>query len=1300
MTISSEILMSILLFEGVAFILLAAVLVVRRFFRQPIDRIRLTQAGLGLVAGAAICIGCGIGPIWMVGLPVMETNSHTADRFHTEDRRPPGGEVQRMEPPASDSIAMQHIEPQMEPLAAPFSDHVQYPGTALHSDSGSLLSRSVPGSLLSHSDSGPVVSQAESMQPFLEITIASLLCYALILVPLVLFLRDFAAGCKLRYLLKHSACASEPVLAMFRQVSGHISGHARSAVRLRVSDKIAAPMVFGFLRPTLLLPERLCTAPVSELRACLVHEWSHLKNGDLLTWNVVRLFQYPLWMQPFYWMLRSRLLADQDYLADDDGAEACGETSDYARILLNFALIRSASEPHSALGMAGRKSLLKRRITMLFNEMRPVRKSSKHKLVLPFVLLAVLTLLGVGLRFGDSTEAVTATEPVNATEPGISVELTDADGNPCTTGYIRTYPNPRPADWEGNQPRNFDLIDGKCFVPIANFAEQRSFKIVLYPDGFAPYELRWPDTSRDPLPTMLSFKMPDRAFGPIGGRVIDAAGNPVADATISFGVSIAGRQNNPAPPILEYAQWFKTDADGFWIYQVLPPEQVDQNFDITITHPDFPRLRISKGQTFRDFAAKDADGRFTKTIVLPAGLPLKGRVLDEQGNPVVGAIIHTNAAQDDTNFHRHAMTLSGENGEFLFENCSPNGDLRTVDIGICHRDFAPDIVRLEEISHDMEPLNIVLRKGRTLIFKTVDPAGNPLEGMRISTRFWNNWWGQGIGTHRLFVDADEYGAVRTGEDGRFVWEHAPDGRINFIIEGDNVQNVTIDHATLKFGGEENVYVFKPVFEITGIVTDAETGEPIPNFGVSEWFTFKGSRGLSREFGTQSGRDGNFTRMIGQRFGEFDNYHLQVEADGYEALQSADLIAKSGDMTLEFKLKKATGQFTTHLIGTVLQPDGNPASHTEIGIATPGQPFSLENSRLTQNSRNRSFRTDSTGNFSISRSGISLGNQDYKLIFLHDSGFAAIRKAEFEQRTEPISLTPWGRIEGTIYTGTEPAKDAWASLQFYPEDDRNWDRPFISYFYRIPCDANGRFVFDRVFSGKGRVGQSIALNNDSSWHSSHMQSYDIEPGEMLSVKIGGGGYAVRGEIALPTEEDREKVDWRFASVQAELTYPERMVLPTPMIPPLMAYILKAPEMNTGWLNSPDELERVVRRWEALPESQAFREANPDLYEKGIQIMNAAIEWERQRQRAWDSRVTCVVDEHGLFQLDDLSPGDWTLEVTLNWPSVPGQFWDLSDTWVTRMSISVLDLPSGPPEEPMQVGVIPIGFEASDRRGPRR
>ena len=84
MTTLIELTQRIFFFEGVAFVLLSAIVVSRWFFRQPIDRIRLTQLGFGLIAVAAVCIGCGIGPTWTITLPERDGRLQTADGSREE----------------------------------------------------------------------------------------------------------------------------------------------------------------------------------------------------------------------------------------------------------------------------------------------------------------------------------------------------------------------------------------------------------------------------------------------------------------------------------------------------------------------------------------------------------------------------------------------------------------------------------------------------------------------------------------------------------------------------------------------------------------------------------------------------------------------------------------------------------------------------------------------------------------------------------------------------------------------------------------------------------------------------------------------------------------------------------------------------------------------------------------------------------------------------------------------------------------------------------------------------------------
>jgi len=381
----SDITLKVLLFQGVVFFLLAAVLVSRRFFRQPVDRIRLVQVGFALVVAAAVCVGVGIGPTWTINyrpFAMWETANQSPLSLWERDGVRAFSDPNNPHPPYPINMAL----PEGEEAFALLQDVSPLEQRALSSTDTSPPSR--PYSLMEQENRDIRAQQSVEKQRAASVAGRNLrvpdqhvlypqvtaeyrlhlrlfektFFILLLLPPLFFFLRDFIAGHRLRKLLRNSHTPSEAITEMFRQVRGN----SQRAVRLRVSNDIAAPMVFGLFRPTLLLPARLCSAPVQELRACLVHEWSHLKNGDLLTWNLVRFFQYPLWMQPFYWMLRSRLLADQDFLADDDGVQACTEAADYAQILYTFAQTRSVAEVR-CLGMAGRKSQLRRRIDMLFN---------------------------------------------------------------------------------------------------------------------------------------------------------------------------------------------------------------------------------------------------------------------------------------------------------------------------------------------------------------------------------------------------------------------------------------------------------------------------------------------------------------------------------------------------------------------------------------------------------------------------------------------------------------------------------------------------------------------------------------------------------------------------------------------------------------------------------------------------------------------------------------------------------------------------------------------------------------------
>jgi hypothetical protein len=146
----------------------------------------------------------------------------------------------------------------------------------------------------------------------------------------------------------------------------------RSAPRLFVSGQVRVPFSCGLLRPTIVLPARLCeTGSPAALRWVLAHEWTHLERHDAragLLFGLGRVLYFPL---PWFWELRRQVQLCQEYVADA-AAAALGRSEDYAQFLLTWAA--APAPPAGAPGVFGHNSDLFRRVTMLLQDSRPVER--------------------------------------------------------------------------------------------------------------------------------------------------------------------------------------------------------------------------------------------------------------------------------------------------------------------------------------------------------------------------------------------------------------------------------------------------------------------------------------------------------------------------------------------------------------------------------------------------------------------------------------------------------------------------------------------------------------------------------------------------------------------------------------------------------------------------------------------------------------------------------------------------------------------------------------------------------------
>jgi BlaR1 peptidase M56 len=141
-----------------------------------------------------------------------------------------------------------------------------------------------------------------------------------------------------RWLIRHSRPPSAAGADVFNRLLA--DGDQRpSRVVLRVTSRIRHPVVVGFFHPTIFIPPALDESGGDSelLRLSLLHELAHVNQSDAWFGTVASLVQTVWFFLPQTWWLRSQLLIDQEFLADQAAAFHYGTSSEYASSLLCLA---------------------------------------------------------------------------------------------------------------------------------------------------------------------------------------------------------------------------------------------------------------------------------------------------------------------------------------------------------------------------------------------------------------------------------------------------------------------------------------------------------------------------------------------------------------------------------------------------------------------------------------------------------------------------------------------------------------------------------------------------------------------------------------------------------------------------------------------------------------------------------------------------------------------------------------------------------------------------------------------------
>lgn len=406
--------------------------------------------------------------------------------------------------------------------------------------------------------------------------------------------------------------ATDEMLRLLRQCSTQMG--VRRVPELVITQAVQAPAVFGLVRPSVLLPADL-EVDTASLRLVLLHELAHLRRRDLWVQVIAALAVAVHWFNPLAWWANRRLRAEAELAAD-----ACvlrltekAEAHRFGEVLLSFASRAAAGwalwfSAATMLSIAEGRHDLRRRIDAIVDFSRG-RRAWWIVGVLAFVMLAF-----TGLTTAPAEEVKPALPP-GATVTGIVVDDT---GKPIhgATAFLSI------GDTRDREVRKI-VTDEAGRFQFTGVPDKTELHTWARHDEFMDPSLPYPQfTTEDKGERRIALKKVTRWLS--GTITRKADGSPVKDATVYIGK--AYRSESEHQTLQSWRRKVKTDENGH--YRL--PAWDDETTEVSLA-VDAPGARVKIGRCNWTEIEQIQD------LSLDPDVLITGRVIDDQGNPLLGA---------------------------------------------------------------------------------------------------------------------------------------------------------------------------------------------------------------------------------------------------------------------------------------------------------------------------------------------------------------------------------------------------------------------------------------------------------------------------------------------------------------------------------------------------------------------------------------------------------------------------------------------------------------------------------------
>ena len=597
------------------------------------------------------------------------------------------------------------------------------------------------------------------------------------------------------------------------------------------------------------------------------------------------------------------------------------------------------------------------------------------------------------------------------------------------------------------------------------------------------------------------------------GRVVDEKGQPIAGALVTLYIE----SNSGSRKYRRIA----TNANGSWSLRL---REDIRSARIQIEHPDYLRetarapRTILNLHTLRDGSAID---------VLKHGMRVSGRVLDTVGRPIrnapvlVGESYYSDGDPVSDQVETDDMARTDHAGYFSIGGLAQGEQIFLV----AADGYAPSRAVIE-LGKQPKPLEVVLNQGHTASGRVVDEAGKPVQGIEVSV---TGWYPPKSYPQRLSH------LVTSDRDGRFQIPNLPrQGTISGHVNSKRDHLKTIFRFAAAVNDIGDVPMYSPVI-LSGRVLDVARGTSITRFSATEGFIDEDGKFQStydsQEFNDEKADYRWKIRSRTVTFGQERPFALRISADGYVPVLTPAVLP--GQLSTPATIKLKTASIFRSRVQT---SQGKPPPSAQLYLVGPDDLTGLPCSGPNVWTYETPVAARKDGSFEI-----SMKDETQRLIVFSESGYAVLPVALLRSH-QPITLTPWARIEGTCRSQGRARKGVKVVAEpIRPRAARSSQDP-LRFFPTATTDETGKFVIEDVPAMPLRVGTQVWPG----WET--MNFLTIKPGQTHHVTLGDDGPAVTGRVdftpvvATHSPKSGLKFDTRRSAARAI------RLAPRPEVPP--------------------------------------------------------------------------------------------------------------------------------------------------------